>query len=41
MPNTYTMQEIVRENYDYYKELQEEGKDIEPPYIFHIPKGKW
>ena len=40
MPNTYSMQEIVRQDYDYYIELEEEGKDIESPLIFRIPKGK-
>jgi len=39
MPNTYSMQEIVRQDYDYYIEL-EEGKDIESSFIFRIPKGK-
>jgi hypothetical protein len=40
MPNTYTMQEIARQNYDYYNELVEEGKDVESPLIFLIPQGK-
>lgn len=40
MPNTYTMQEFVRRHYDYYIELEEQGKDMESPLIIRIPKGK-
>lgn len=40
MPNTYAMQELIRENYDYYNELKGQGKDVECPFIFRIPKGE-
>jgi hypothetical protein len=34
------MQEIIRQYYDEYAELEEEGENIEPPLILRIPKGK-
>lgn len=40
MPNTYAMQEIIRRHFDYYLELEEDGKDVECPLILRIPKGE-
>ena len=40
MPNTFIMQEIARQEFDYYVELEEAGQDVEPPLIFRIPKGR-
>lgn len=39
MPNTYTMQEIIRSAAENYLENKENGISIEPPFIFTIPKG--
>ncbi|MCJ1257296.1 hypothetical protein MMC24_005121 [Lignoscripta atroalba] len=39
MPNTMFMQELARMAYDYYSEDLENGKAVETPLIFRIPKG--
>ncbi|KAF1954678.1 hypothetical protein CC80DRAFT_449014 [Byssothecium circinans] len=39
MPNTFTMQEIIRTAVDNYFENKENGMSVEPPFIFTIPKG--
>ncbi|CCE32962.1 uncharacterized protein CPUR_06884 [Claviceps purpurea 20.1] len=38
-PNTFLLQEIVRQNFDYYLDCEEEGKKVQPPFIFTISKG--
>lgn len=39
MPNTFTMQEIIRREIDYYFEDEESGKDVETPLVYLIRKG--
>ncbi|KAI6372283.1 hypothetical protein MCOR25_003798 [Pyricularia grisea] len=39
MPNTFTMQEIIRISMDEVLDLQDEGKHVETPYVFTIRKG--
>ena len=39
MPNTYTMQEIVRNSVDWYTEERENGGRVDTPLISRIPKG--
>lgn len=39
MPNTFTMQEIVRMLTDYYIENEEVGKQVDIPFIYSIKKG--
>jgi hypothetical protein len=38
-PNTFMMQELIRRNFDENAEREEEGKQVDVPYIFTIPKG--
>ncbi|KEZ39209.1 hypothetical protein SAPIO_CDS9873 [Scedosporium apiospermum] len=38
-PNTFSMQEIIRQNYDEAIEREEEGGSAETPFVFTIPKG--
>ncbi|KAF2755774.1 hypothetical protein EJ05DRAFT_503226 [Pseudovirgaria hyperparasitica] len=40
LPNTFTMQEIIRTAMDNYDLDIEEGSDVDRPYIFTVPKGK-
>ncbi len=40
MPNTFTMQEIIRTAVDNYIDDVENGMMVERPYIFTIPKGE-
>jgi hypothetical protein len=39
-PNTFSMQEIIRQNYDEAIEREEEEGSVETPFIFTIPKGR-
>lgn len=39
MPNTFTMQEIIRISMDEVLDLQDDGKRVETPYVFTIRKG--
>jgi hypothetical protein len=38
-PNTFMMQELFRRNFDQNAEHEDEGKEVETPFIFTIPKG--
>ena len=40
MPNTFTMQEIIRTEFDQYLEDLESGKSVKSPLILSISKGK-
>ncbi|MCJ1226392.1 hypothetical protein MMC12_003043 [Toensbergia leucococca] len=33
------MQEIIRTNFDHYIDDEENGKNVEVPFIYRIPKG--
>ncbi|KAG6216906.1 hypothetical protein E4U34_004842 [Claviceps purpurea] len=37
-PNTFLLQEVVRQHFDYYLECKEEGKQAEKPFVFTIFK---
>jgi len=39
MPNTFTMQEIVRRCVDQYMDDLENGKHLEAPLVYCVPKG--
>jgi len=39
MPNTFTMQENIRTEVDYYFDNEELGKPLETPFVYSIPKG--
>lgn len=39
MPNTFTMQEVIRTYFDQYVDNEESGKPVETPVIYRIPKG--
>lgn len=41
MPNTFNMQELIRNNYDQYIEMDEAGKAVEPPLIYTVLKGTY
>lgn len=38
-PNTFMMQELVRRYFDESLDREEEGKQVEVPYIYTISKG--
>ncbi|KAI1275388.1 hypothetical protein F5Y07DRAFT_400387 [Xylaria sp. FL0933] len=38
-PNTFFMQELVRRYYDEVLDREEEGQEVDTPYIFSVPKG--
>ncbi|KAG6106878.1 hypothetical protein E4U31_000515 [Claviceps sp. LM219 group G6] len=38
-PNTFLLQEVVRQHFDYYLECKEEGKQAEKRFVFTIFKG--
>ncbi|KAI0803775.1 hypothetical protein GGR55DRAFT_682188 [Xylaria sp. FL0064] len=38
-PNTFFMQELVRRYYDEALDREEEGQEVDTPYIFSVPKG--
>ncbi|KAG6129529.1 hypothetical protein E4U12_004634, partial [Claviceps purpurea] len=37
-PNTFLLQEVVRQHFDYYLECKEEGKQAEKRFVFTIFK---
>jgi hypothetical protein len=41
MPNTFTMQEFIRTEIDYYFDNEELGKPVETPFVYSIQKGAW
>ncbi|KAI0856848.1 hypothetical protein F4860DRAFT_491446 [Xylaria cubensis] len=38
-PNTFMMQEIIRLNYDEALEREDEGQQVNVPFIYTVPKG--
>ena len=40
MPNTFMMQELVRGYVDQYMDDLENGKHLETPLVYYVPKGK-
>lgn len=38
-PNTFLMQEVVRMYFDETLDREDEGKDVETPFIYTIPRG--
>lgn len=40
MPNTFLMQELVRSYFDENLDREDEGKQVETPYIYTISKGR-
>lgn len=41
MPNTFTMQEIIRTQIDNYFDEEELGKEVETPFVYTIQKGMY
>ncbi|CZT13674.1 uncharacterized protein RAG0_17179 [Rhynchosporium agropyri] len=39
MPNTFTMQEIIRTEVDYYFDNEEISEEVETPFVYCIQKG--
>jgi hypothetical protein len=39
MPNTFMMQENIRTCFDQYIDDEEDGKDVETPFVYCVPKG--
>lgn len=40
MPNTRTMQQMVRYDFERYEEDVQDGKSVTPPLILRIDRGK-
>lgn len=38
-PNTFLMQELVRRYFDEALDREDEGKQVETPFIYTLPKG--
>ncbi|KAI1351130.1 hypothetical protein F5Y01DRAFT_134331 [Xylaria sp. FL0043] len=38
-PNTFFMQELARRHYDEALDREEDGQQVDTPYIFSVPKG--
>lgn len=41
MPNTFTMQENIRTEVDYYFDNEELGKPVETPFVYYVRKGAY
>lgn len=39
LPNTFLMQELVRRHFDEALDREDEGKQVETPFIYTLPKG--
>lgn len=39
-PNTFMMQELVRQDFDEVLGREEEGQQVEMPYIYSVRRGK-
>ncbi|EXV00475.1 hypothetical protein X797_006537 [Metarhizium robertsii] len=39
LPNTFLMQELVRRHFDEALDREDEGKHVETPFIYTLPKG--
>lgn len=39
-PNTFMMQELVRQDFDQILDREEGGQQVEMPYIYTVPRGK-